>query len=357
MIRFPWPGSAPDVSESTAAPWYPDWLIWAGERTHVAIDFETDSASRDSACAVALVRVERGQIVKREARLIRPAKITEANSHIHGITRRQMAQAQGFAVVWPQLAHVWEGCSFFVAHNAPFDRSVLHTCCQAFGLEAPAQHFEDTVKLAKSVWPELPTHKLDVLSSHLGIELKHHDALSDALACAKIVMAARARVAQQLGDVEAFEGDGRELKRRAIGSSIADRLPVDQLPAHLVLEGHALRCTRCGGEVEHWCEDGAVLEIWAARFASQHPATGACAGRENRALRDQHYQDRGSLTAPALERPAWLPEEPAPVPSVAPAPVVPAVAVPATKPSVRKARVPAVDAVGSLFDTEKEVAS
>src|SRR5205085_9653487 len=40
----------------------------------VAIDFETADHGRDSACAVALVRVERGRIVRRETRRIRPPR-------------------------------------------------------------------------------------------------------------------------------------------------------------------------------------------------------------------------------------------------------------------------------------------
>ena len=42
----------------------------------VAIDFETADYQRDSACAVALVRVESGKIVAREHRLIRPPRRT-----------------------------------------------------------------------------------------------------------------------------------------------------------------------------------------------------------------------------------------------------------------------------------------
>ena len=40
--------------------------------TFTAIDFETASCDRDSACAIGLVRVEAGRVVRREYRLIRP---------------------------------------------------------------------------------------------------------------------------------------------------------------------------------------------------------------------------------------------------------------------------------------------
>lgn len=36
--------------------------------------------------------------------------------------------------------------------------------------------------------PDLPSHKLNVVSEHFGIELKHHDALDDARAAAAILL-------------------------------------------------------------------------------------------------------------------------------------------------------------------------
>jgi DNA polymerase-3 subunit epsilon len=43
------------------------------------------------------------------------------------------------------------------------------------------------MKLARRLWNLKPT-KLPDVCRHLGITLKHHDAASDALACAKIVL-------------------------------------------------------------------------------------------------------------------------------------------------------------------------
>ncbi|PZR51798.1 MAG: transposase, partial [Stutzerimonas stutzeri] len=48
----------------------------------------------------------------------------------------------------------------------------------------------DSVRVAKRVWPELPSHRLNIVSKHLGIRLKHHDALSDARAAGLIVVKA-----------------------------------------------------------------------------------------------------------------------------------------------------------------------
>jgi DNA polymerase III subunit epsilon len=80
--------------------------------------------------------------------------------------------------------------AFLAAHNAPFDRSVLHACCEMSGLKPTTVPFLCTVALARKEWNIFPT-KLPLVCSHLGIPLDHHNAASDAEACARIVLAAR----------------------------------------------------------------------------------------------------------------------------------------------------------------------
>jgi len=45
-----------------------------------------------------------------------------------------------------------------------------------------------TVTMSRRVWPHLPDHKLSTVSRHCGIELVHHEAASDAAACASIAL-------------------------------------------------------------------------------------------------------------------------------------------------------------------------
>ena len=42
--------------------------------------------------------------------------------------------------------------------------------------------------MSQKVLPELKNHKLDTICDALGIELDHHNALSDAKACANILI-------------------------------------------------------------------------------------------------------------------------------------------------------------------------
>jgi DNA polymerase-3 subunit epsilon len=156
----------------------------------VAIDFETADYYRDSACAVGLVRVEGGRIAWRGHYLIRPPRRHFVFSYLHGITWEMVADQPTFGELWPDLTARLEDAAFLSAHNAAFDRSVLLACCEAHGLKPPRLPFLCTVELARQTWDIFPT-KLPDVCSHLNIPLEHHNPVSDAEACALIVLAAR----------------------------------------------------------------------------------------------------------------------------------------------------------------------
>jgi len=155
----------------------------------VAIDFETADHGADSACAVGVVRVENLEVVRREVVLIRPPRDRVLFTRVHGITWRMVAAEPVFAEVWPRLAPVLDGAAFLAAHNAPFDRRVLTACCDAAGLARPPHPFLCTVHVARRTWRQKPNN-LPAVCGRLGIALRHHDAGSDAEACARIVIAA-----------------------------------------------------------------------------------------------------------------------------------------------------------------------
>lgn len=157
--------------------------------TFVAIDFETADYEKDSACAVALVRVEGEQIVHKVVRLIRPPRREIVFTYIHGLTWSQLKDQPTFAQVWPEICPLLEGADFMAAHNASFDRGVLEACCRAARLPVPPLPFQCTVQMARKTWSLYPT-KLNNVCTHLGIPLDHHEAGSDAEACARIVIAA-----------------------------------------------------------------------------------------------------------------------------------------------------------------------
>ena len=168
----------------------PKLLVRPPDGAFVAIDFETADTGRDSACAVGMVRVEGDTVVERAYTLIRPPRPNMQFTWVHGLTWEDVAEAPCFAEVWPTLRPLLEGVRFLAAHNAGFDRSVLRACCEQAGLGLPEAPFLCTVRLARHAWA-LPRNNLPTVAAHLGLALNHHEALSDAEACAGIVTAAR----------------------------------------------------------------------------------------------------------------------------------------------------------------------
>lgn len=158
-------------------------------KVFVAIDFETANRHPNSACAVALARVEQGKLTQKVVELIRPPTSTFEFTHIHGIEWSDVKSKQPFKTVWKTLTPYLKGIDFLAAHNARFDQGVLSACCRESGIPHPPLPFICTVLLARKRWQLYPTRLPDVCS-YLGFDLNHHDPLSDAEACAGIVLAA-----------------------------------------------------------------------------------------------------------------------------------------------------------------------
>ena len=99
---------------------------------YLAIDFETANPKRDSACAVGLVLFNDTTQMQSYYTLIRPPSSWFKFSHVHGITWPDVKREKPFKDVWAHFAHMIKAADYFVAHNAPFDRSVLRVCCFCF---------------------------------------------------------------------------------------------------------------------------------------------------------------------------------------------------------------------------------
>lgn len=151
----------------------------------VAIDFETAVGKRNSACAVGIVTVENNQITEEYFTLIQPPdnEYFYQNIRIHGINPEDTADSPFFDELYPEIKKRLEGKTV-VAHNESFDRSVLRKTMEHYGLDF------DELKLADKWECTLKMHgaALNVCCQRHGIELDHHDALSDARACAELYL-------------------------------------------------------------------------------------------------------------------------------------------------------------------------
>lgn len=160
----------------------------------IALDFETASPSRGSICAIGLAWIRDGQVSHVAHRLVRPHDMQFAPSFIgiHGIYPYHVEHEPEFPAIWDELLPHLEAAPLLLAHNAPFDIGVLRAALTHYGQPWPTLDYLCTVKIARAVWPALESHGLASMAMHLGLELRHHAADSDAAASAAIAVRAAA---------------------------------------------------------------------------------------------------------------------------------------------------------------------
>lgn len=169
----------------------------------VAVDFETASASRSSACAVGAAVVRKGHVEKSLSELIRPPVIEfdDRCVAIHGINAEQVKDAPTFPQIWPQLQDTI-GDLPVAMHNASFDISVLTSTLYSYRIPLPDLRFFCTLELSRRYLPGLPNHRLGTLATVFGIPLDHHEPSSDATACARLGV-----LLTRLADASGVEND------------------------------------------------------------------------------------------------------------------------------------------------------
>ena len=150
--------------------------------TFTAIDFETAHGKRWSICQVGLVRVENGVITNELSLLVQPPNnfYWDRFIDIHHITPEITRNEPTFDQIW-HLVEPFIKNQAVVAHNGfCFDFPVLAQTLQYYGLEIPEYEKHCTYRLFRS--------NLRTLCTKYNIHLNHHEALSDAKACAELFL-------------------------------------------------------------------------------------------------------------------------------------------------------------------------
>jgi DNA polymerase III subunit epsilon len=157
----------------------------------LAVDFETANESRSSPCALGLSWIERGQVIRREYKLIRPKRMRFGvfESRIHRISAADVLEAPEFPDVISEFLPDIQG-GLLLAHNARFDVDVLCATLASYGMKVPHFSFLCTQRIAAAVWPDQESFGLAALAPRHGLSLNHHHASDDAYACALICLAA-----------------------------------------------------------------------------------------------------------------------------------------------------------------------
>lgn len=121
--------------------------------------------------------------------LVRPlVTIDPLTTAVHGITARDVVDAPDAPSVIEAFIRWCGEPHRFVAHNSPFDASVLAHEGARHGVLLPKVRFVDTLRLSRRAIPESPSHKLGSLAAQLSIpQLRAHRALDDARVCAELL--------------------------------------------------------------------------------------------------------------------------------------------------------------------------
>lgn len=149
--------------------------------TFTALDFETAQGYRWSICQVGLVRVINGDIVAKLDILVKPPSnyYWRNFTEIHGISANGTMNAPTFDEIWPIIRQFIEG-QHVVAHNSRFDFACLNSTLKFYNIDPPVFSGECTYSLFG--------RSLKSLCLEYGIPLDHHNALSDAMACAYLFL-------------------------------------------------------------------------------------------------------------------------------------------------------------------------
>ncbi len=169
----------------------------------IAIDFETANEQRASACSVGLAWIEDGAVARVEERLIRPKQMRFSgfNIGIHGIRPEDVENAPEFPQVMDEFHDDFVG-AMMLAHNASFDMSVWRASLDLYGRAYPDFEYLCTLQMARRVWADLSSHKLNALGRHLCIAFEHHNAAADASVCGQVALAIAADTG--VGDIPAI---------------------------------------------------------------------------------------------------------------------------------------------------------
>ena len=157
-----------------------NYIMKEKDNTFTAIDFETAHGKRNSICQVGLVRVENGIVIDQLSILVQPPDnfYWDRFVNIHGITPERTASAPTFDKIWHQVEPFIRNKNV-IAHNGfGFDFQCLSATLEYYGIETP----EYTGNCTYRIFGE----NLASLCSKNKIPLNHHDALSDAMACAEL---------------------------------------------------------------------------------------------------------------------------------------------------------------------------
>ena len=207
----------------------------------VAIDFETATREPHSACALGMVNVVNGDTAGHKWLIQPPGNFYESNhTMIHGVRSEHTAQSPTFDKVWPEIRQIIEG-RILVAHNMSFDLKVLRASHSYYFPDEKRleTQYGCSLRIARLCYPQRSSHGLSALCEDWGIQLNHHDPLSDAKAVASIMSRMVIQRQQGLKELIALsENNHKQARMERMADKPPSQKQLDYLADLLLEDGH-----------------------------------------------------------------------------------------------------------------------
>ena len=154
----------------------------------IVFDVETPNRYNSRMSAIGISVVENGAVTGRFFSYVDPEQpFDRFNTRLTGIDAATVADAPAFPALWREIEPLFSS-GILVAHNAVFDMGVLKKCLNGYGiLWRPTALYCCTVQMGRRLLPGM-SHSLNDLCDRFGIPLDHHQADSDSLAAAQLLL-------------------------------------------------------------------------------------------------------------------------------------------------------------------------
>lgn len=196
-------------------------------KNFVAVDVELFTRKFTSVCAIGMVRVRDGVITQKFYSLVKPVKdeFTDEspNTWIHGITKEMIENAPTFDKLIP-VYEAFVGDLPVVCHNASTEANALLELFMHYNHYCYPPEIIDTRILTDC--------SLEDACKKYNIEIgEHHNALDDALACAKIYMATKKSILvipkPRIGKIE--KDPAKKFANRHLDSKVKETPDLDSV--------------------------------------------------------------------------------------------------------------------------------
>ena len=157
----------------------------------VAVDVETANTDPSTICSIGIVDFHNGIVRTEYSTLVNPKDVFSAQHvGIHGIDAAAVRDAPTWGRLTNRIHSLLSG-RVIVSHT-PFDRVALSQASARWQVVLPACTWLDSAILARRAWPQLARsgYGLHDVCEFLSYDFAHHNALADAKAAGKVLLAA-----------------------------------------------------------------------------------------------------------------------------------------------------------------------